>query len=357
MLYQDVSDSGTSGAAINVQHRAIIDTSLPGLTIVADDGTEPFSQRPVMLWNRTGLDNSMLIRAEIGRPDNNSFTPYDVLLHAPIDSYSNVYMKVVGTGTVDGVNYVRVKGVNFNDLPQRGTIRVINRNTGVRNHIFNFHNKLMFPVSDDDSIALMASASDNRAFAGSANDVVELLHREYSAPCVRLHFVNDTDGTVRLQFRVGTLGMDTAYEGDLSGYDDDFIRGMRPGYAVSAEYSQDESWDGVADQPSSSVDNFYIYNGGESSDGNEYWNVLEVMLRQGQVWIWWNGLLVPPSASLSASLASPVSISTPYFPITSGRTHGKFGMRMWPGASIRRVSVHTQPRQFSEFSYGQLTLT
>jgi len=357
MTYEDVEAGGTAGAAINTQHRAIINTDMPGLLVVADTGTEPFSQRPVVLWNRNAVDNSMLIRVEIGRPESSSFSPYDVLLHAAIDSYANVYMKVVGVGVINGVNYVKVKGASFHDLPQRGTIRIINSDSGKRNHIFNFHNKLMFPASDDNAIALIASADDNRVFAGATNDVVELLHREYSAPCVRLDFTNDVDGTVRAQFKVGTLGMDTPYENDLADDLDDFVRGMRPGYAVSAEYSQDSTWSGTGAQPPSSVDGFYVYDGGQASDGNEYWNVLEIMLRQGQVWIWWNGLLVPPSPTLSNSLSTPVEISTPYFPLNTGRTHGKFGMRLWPGAKVRRVSLRAQPRVFSEFTYGQLELT
>lgn len=357
MVYEDVEEAGTSGAVLNTQHRATISTTLPGLTIADDAGTEPFSQRPVILWNRTGLESSMLIRAEIGRPETDEYTPYDLLLHAPIESHGNVYMKVAGVGTVNGVNMVRVKGASFKDLPQRGTIRVINRDTGRRNQIFNFHNKLLFPAADDDSIALMASAADDLPFAGQANDIVELLHREYSAPCLRLQFRNDDDGTVRMQAKVGTLSMDTPYEDDAADDKDDFVRGLAPGYAVSAEYTQDQSWNGVGTQPSVSVDGFAVYDGGLATDNAEYWNVLEVMLRAGQVWVWWNGLLIPPSAPLSAALSTPVAISTPYFPISSGRSHGKFGMRLWPGAKVRRASLRSQPRSFSEFSYGQLELS
>lgn len=357
MIYSDVADSGTTGAAINTQHRAIISTGLPGLAVTADAGTEPFSQRPVMLWNRIGLDNSMLIRAEIGRPDDNAFTPYDILLHAPIENHDNVYMKVAGVGSVNGVNFVRLKGATFQDLPQRGALRIINDNTGKKNHVFNYANKLMFPSVDDDSIALIASADDNRPFPGSTNDIVELLHREYTAPCVRLHFTNDADGTVRVQVKVGILGMDTVYEDDLADDRDDYVRGLQPGYSISAEYSQDSSWSGSDTQPPSSVDGFYIYDGGRASDNNEYWNVLEIMLRQGQVWVWWNGLLIPPSSNLSSSLPTPVQVITPYYPVTTGRVSGKFGMRLWPGAKIRRASLRTQPRVFSEFTYGQLLLT
>ncbi len=356
MVYHDVETGGTEGATLNTQHRAFIDTTLPGLRVIADDGTEPFSQRPVVLWNRAGLENSMLIRADIGRPDVNNFSPYDILLHAPIESYGNVYMKVVGTGEVNGVQYVRVKGAGFSDLPQRGAVRIINHNTGKRNKIFNFTNKLLWPIADDNSMALMASAADNRVYPGDIGDVIELLHREYTAPCLRVEFTNEIDGTVRVQFKVGILDMGQAYENDLADPVDDYVRGLKPGYAVSAEYSQEGPWDGTGTAiPTPSVEGFFVVDGGDVG-GTEYWNALEVMLRAGQVWIWWNGLLVAPSAVLNASLATTVEVSTPYFPLATGRSFGKFGMRLWPGAKVRKVSVRTQPRVFSEFTYGQLEL-
>ena len=143
--------------------------------------------------------------------------------------------------------------------------------------------------------------------------------------------------------------------GDVESDVDDYVRGLKPGYAVSTEYSQDDTWDGTGTPPASTVEGFYVYDGGDV-DGTEYWNTLEVMLRAGQVWVWWNGLLVAPSAALSNALATPVDIGTPYFPLATGRSHGKFGMRLWPGAKVRKVSVRTQPRVFSEFTYGQLEL-
>lgn len=357
-LFSDVEAFGTDGTLLNDQHRAEIDTSLPGLKVTVDAGTEPFSQRPVMLWNRVGLGNSMYVRAEIGRPTADEFSPYDILLHAPVSSYDDVYVKVVGTGSVNGIAYVRVKGCGFKDLPQRGTFRIIKNPTEKKNKLFNFYNKAMFHGSDDDSIVLMGTADDNKTFPGAIGDIMELVHQEFSAPCVRLEFGVDDDDEITLQFKVGTLGMDTAYENEDAADDlDDYVRGLRAGYAVSAGYSQEEGWTGVGTQPTPSVDGFAIYDGGVQSDGAEYWNVLEIMLRAGQVWIWWNGLLVPPNTTLSAALDTPVNISTPYFPVESDRTYGKFGMRMWPGAKLRKVELRTQPKVFSEFVYGQLELT
>lgn len=351
-LFDIVSGVGTEGigAVVNVQHRAQIDTLLPGLKVLEDAGTEPFSQRPVMLWNRIGVANSMLIRAEIGRPQGSEFSPFDVLLHAPVSNYTDQYLRIVDVGEVNGLNFIRVKGAHFRDLPQRGTVRVL---TGIgKNKVFNFYNKFMFPGADDDSLVLAAIAEDNTPYPGNVGDIVEFLHREFSAPCVRLEFSVDISGELSLQFKVGVLGMDIPYENDVLDDVDDFVRGLRPGYAVSGVFTQATGWDGTGTQPLVNADGFAILDGGLASDGNEHWNLLEIMLRDGQVWVWWNTLLIPPHSALSSVLPSPVSINTPYFPVVSGRTYGKLGFRMWPGASLRRVELRTQPRQFSEFTYN-----
>jgi intein/homing endonuclease len=355
LLLADVATHGTEGTSLSSQHRARIDTSLPGLVVEADVGTEPFSQRPVLLWNRTGLANSMYIRAEVGIPTASAFSPFDILLHAPIANHDEAFVRVAGLGVANGLHYVRVKGAGFKDLPQRGTLRIINKDTGRRNRLFNFYNKLMFPAADDDSIGLLASAADNHAFPGAAGDIAELVHPEYSAPCVRLEFT--LDGTeVTMQAKVGVLGMDVPYENDAADDIDDYVRGLQAGYAVSATYTQADGWDGTGTQPTVNVDNLVMYNGGTASDSQERWNVLEIMLRNDQVWIWWNGLLIPPNSVLSGALSTPVTITTPYFQVASPRTYGKFGMRMWPGARLRRVEVRSQPKTFSEFIHGQLEL-
>lgn len=358
LLFSNIEAEGTSGATIlNIQHRAQIDTALPGLKVESDAGTEPFSQRPVLLWNRTGLANSMYIRAEVGAPTSNGFSPFDILLHAPIANHDEAFMKVSGIGTVDGLQYVLVKGVNYKDLPRRGTLRILSVANNKDNSIFNFYNKLVFPVADDDAIALVSSASDNVAYPGQVGDIVELVHPEFSAPCLRLQFATEDDGTITLQAKVGILGMGVPYENDVLDDDvDDYVRGLKGGYAVSAVYTQDAAWTGVGTQPDVNVDGLIIYDGGLNSDDDERWNVLEVMLRNNQVWVWWNGLLIAPNSVLSSVLPTPVTVTTPYFPIESSKTYGKFGMRMWPGAKLRRVELRTQPKTFSEFIFGQLEL-
>jgi hypothetical protein len=257
---------------------------------------------------------------------------------------------------------VRVCGAHFHDLPKFGALRILSGDN--QNSTFNYSRKFMFPTTVTegtyptsdvacDSIVLAGS----EAFPGAAGDVVELLHQEYNSTAVRVEFTYDEGtGLVQLQFKVGTLDMSIPYEDDDSDDIDDYIRGMAPGYAVSAVYSQAGPYTGVGTQPNASPDGFVVYDGGVQIGGDEaeYWNRLEIMLRDGQLWIWWNGLLIPPNTQLSAGLDTPVAIDTPYFPVAVDNTNpaGKIGLRMWPGALLRRVGIKSQVVYFSEFTYG-----
>lgn len=363
---------GTNGSDLSTQHRAIIDTDLPGLVVTAS-GSAPddFSERPVWIWNRKSSCN-WLLRADIGRPDA-SAVPVDIALRAEIDENVNKYMRVVSTGVINGLYYVRVCGVNFLDLPPFGTIRVLSAEN--ENLIFNYQKKLMFPVDsieitgstdvtagteftvDCNSIVLIGSAASNVPYPGAAGDIVELLHQEYSCPLLRIEFTYDqSTGLVGVQFKVGTLDMSEPYEGDIADDVDDFVRGLATGYAVSALYTQAGTYTGIGTQPASSLDGFVVLEGGAQlgGDQSEYWNKLEVMLRDNQVWIWWNQLLIPPNDSLSG-----FTIGTPYFPITQNpvKRDGKVGLRLWPGSKVRRMDVRTQLSTYSEFTYGQLEIS
>lgn len=358
LLAGDITNQGTVGAPIlNIQHRATIDNSIPGLTILNDSGTDPFIQRPVMLWNRTSIANSCLLKADIGRPTGSEFSPYDILLAAPISSNRDTYMRVAEIGVIDGVNFIRVVGVNYQDIPQTGTVRCISFGGDGHNEIFTYNHKLIFPSQDQWSVVLMASARHNHVYRGSVGSVVELLPSDYTAPCVRVEF-SISGGLSVVQFKVGTLDMSSPYENKNPDLPiDNYVRGMKPGYAISAAYAQAADWDGSGTQPATTVPGFSVVTGGVAADGNEYWNTLEIMHREDQVWIWWNGLIVPPSPSMSLSLATPVTIDTPYFPVTKVREYGKYGMRLWPSATVRRIELRTQLRSYSEFSRGQLELS
>lgn len=374
--YDIASTAGTEGGAdLTQQHRARIDTTLPGLVVEASqDAFDNFSERPVWLWNRRNYVNS-ITRIDIGRPDSSDFVPLDFVMRAQIDEHENRYMRVIGMGQVNGLNYVRVSGVHFHDLPQFGSIRIVSPSNF--NKVYNYNRKFMFPsvvaegteptggyptLTDYDSIVLASDAATNDEYEGSVGDIVELLHQEYNSPIVRVEFsYNSGTGLVELQFKVGTLDMSEPYEDDLPDDSDDYVRGLTPGYAVSAIYSQAGTFTGVGTQPSASPEGFVVYDGGTQIGGlkNEYWNRLEVMVRDDQVWIWWNKLLIPPSTTLSSLLPTPVEISTPYFPISvdADHQHGKNGLRMWPGTKLRRVDIRTQATLFSEFTNGQLEIS
>lgn len=362
--YDIAMTAGTEAADLNVQHRAIYDTDVPALRVEASPtATNYYSERPVWLWNRHNSCN-WLVRADIGRPTDNDFVPYDLVLRAQIDENTNKYMRVVETGEFLDLHYVRVRGLHFHDLPPFGSIRILT--SGDKNAIFNYTRKFVYPTlsgeSDYDSIVLTCDPDNNVPFPGVVGDIVELLHQEYSSPIVRIQFSYDSlSGLVSTQFKVGTLDMSLPYEEDITGDDDDFVRGLAPGYAVSAVYQQSGTYTGVGDRPDSSPEGFVVYDGGAVVGGDypEYWNRLEVMLRDDQIWIWWNRLLIPPNPALSALLPTPVAVNTPYFPtsIDQTRLNGKVGMRMWPGATLRRMDVRTQMTLFNEFVYGQLEVT
>lgn len=354
ILFEDAETGGpTEILELNDQHRAVIDLSLPGLKVEAADGpSEPFSERPVYLWNRTNMSN-MLATVEIGRPPDNEFPPYDILLKAPIDSHDNVYLRTISTGTfIDSTdNYIIVKGAHFNDLPNSGVLRILTAPD--RNKIWEYSSKLVFPSLDDDGVALVGTD----AFPGTIGDVSELLHQEFNAPCVRLEF-DLVGATWQLQFKVGELDMSTPYDEDASDDVDDYVRGLKPGYTVSSVYTQDGTFDGTGTQPSTNFDGYVLYDGGAVFGGSqpEFWNELEVLYRDGQIWIWWNDLIIPPNGSLSGALTTPVAITTPFYPVTAPLQYGKFGVRMFPGAKLRRAQVRGQNRLFSEFTRGQLEL-
>lgn len=355
-MYDTVATSGTIGTMSNLEHRAESDTSLPGLKIVGGDGTgdvEPYNARPVMFWNRNSMRGDVLIKAEIGRITASTYPPYDFLLHANIDRYGTRYLKILEKGLVGGLNFVRVAGALWDDLPNTGAIRVLSP-ASRRNLLYKYYNKFAFPDADAHSVVLAGSTFENVGFTGEVGDVVELLPRDYTAPCVRLEFTISDTSEIQLQVKVGVLAMAKPYENDLpANAIDDFVRGLDDGYTVSAIYSQSLPWDGSGTAPATNADDFYVINGGYAADSNEYWNTVEIMRRGNQVWVWWNGLLIPPDPTQSAALPSPVSVATPYYPL-SANAIGKVGVRMWPGSTLRRYEVRSKQRNFGEVTYGSV---
>ena len=383
LMFDEIGTGGTTrDADYNSQHRAVIDTLLPGLKVVKSVYSgDFFSERPVYLWNREAMTNA-IVRADLGRPSIpdyiGRFPPIDLLLRAKIDNVTEKYMKVMSVGNINGLNYVMVCGADFTELPPFGTIRILNPGNN-NNLVYNYNKKFVFPsevinpvfnvpssltISGCDVLVLANGFPDNKPFLGGVGDIVELVHQDYDSPVVRMQYDQDPNsGALTMQFLVGQLDMSVKYDLD-HGTDstDDFVRGLAPGYAVSAVYTQAGTWSGVGTQPAATPKGFKFYDGGAVSGGDygEYWNRVEVMLRDGQVWIWWNGLLIPPSPTENAKLPQPVAISTPFFPIDydpNSNPFGKCGLKMWPGSKIRRMDIRSQITLFSEFSYGQLELT
>lgn len=361
VLWYDIAQTGgTEAADISQDHRAYIDQTLPGLRVQSSVMSfGDYSERPVRLWNRQNLKNAIL-HVDMGRPEATPFNVMDIVVRAQIDETTTKFMIVQEIGTIADLHSIRVSGVSFNDLPKRGTIRILSPEDN-RNKIFKYTRKLMFPSGMSEGMRDTIVLAGVTAYVGDVGDVIELLHEEYSCPVVRIETTFDEDTEiVSVQFKVGTLDMSVAYEEDLINDIDDFVRGLAAGYAVSAVYTQDGTFSGVGMQPEASPESFVVYDGGEqvSSEVSEYWNNVVIMVRDEQVWIWWNGLLIPPSTTLSAGLDSPVSITTPYFTIDtdSNRQFGKYGVRMWPGAKIRRIDLRSQLTQYSEYTLGQLEI-
>lgn len=362
MLYDE---SGTAGISDDLGNHYIaeISNTLPGLVVSSNEGTDPYCQRPVSLWNRS-VTPGCLATIHLGRPDPvkqltptiiSPYPPYDILLNANIDSHDNIYLKVIGKGAFNTSGYYTLlKGAHFRDLPKSGAIRLL---TGTTNAVWRFNNKLLYPGFDDDAIAL---ASDDE-FPGEIGDIAELLHQEYGGLCVRIEFTQDGD-EIQAQFKVGTLDMATGYESDITDDVDDYVRGLAAGYTVSSIYTQSASYSGVGTVPTVNYDGWLVYDGGlptgTDAGTTEYWNELEIMYRSGQVWIWWNNWLIPPNAELNSALDTPVVTNTPYFPVTDPTNeYGKFGMRLWPGARIRRILLRAPTRNYSVYSRGQLELS
>jgi hypothetical protein len=348
------------------------------------------------------------------------FPPYDMLLAAPVDSFEDTYMKiikrgVITTGPFAGAPYVVCKGVEWKELPSEGVLRIL---TGVfRDSIWRYYWKTAFSNWDDDSVMLIGMTdvfpfdedfpvgaipvectvcntggfgpggtlvgtdcthgpkppSTDFTSVGSCGPeavevptnttVVELLRHDYTSPIVRMQFVIDqTSKQIQLQFKVGVLDMSVPYEMHVTDSEDDLVRGLAPGYMVSKVLLQNGFiTDGIGSGVTSTPSGFRTYMGGELpapvQGQTEKWNDLEVMYRDGQVWIWWNSQIIPPDTQLSAQLPTPVAVNTPYFPINPQLPIGKIALRMFPGAVVRNVEIRDQERSFNEFTNGGLTLS
>ena len=399
-IYIGASTNEPSGVALNNQYVAQIDPNFPGL-VVADTAPESDQERPVWVWHRANHKN-VYMKVLMARPEGSRFPPVDVVLRAPIDSYDDNYVKVVRRGVYEsgpfrGNHYVAVKGLRWRDLPSRGTLRVLT--SPWRNFTWDYQQKAIFDPFDDDAVILIGflepfpfpedavpevegtGATDLTGAEGTniteqenaasitvpgSTVVAQLLHDDYTATAVRLEFsINDTTAQEAVQFQVaaGLLDMSEAYTLNLATNPaDDLVRDFRPGaFSVSRIYTQNGFVTSEADTVEAVPSDFRVFDGGFLSPPvnlqTEKWNELEIMYRDGQLWIWWNGLLVPPDSAASSQLPTPVGVSTPYFPVPNQIEVGKVGLRLWPGAIIREVEVRDQLLGFNEFVNGQLAIS
>jgi hypothetical protein len=338
-----------------------------------------YSDQPVFIWNRTNHKN-FLLKTKVGRPPDSDFPPIDILLSAPIDSLDDVFVKIIKRGTyLTGVfanlPYVVVNTTDFKLLPQTGTLRVL---TGVyRDILWKYSHKVfdgdkvilvgidtMFPFDED---YLTSTSGTVPVVDIPTNSLMcQLVHADYTSAAIRLEFsINSTTGSesVQLQFKAGKLSMKTPYDLDRLALDgkpypyDDFVRGFAPGeFSVSKIYTQvGFISDGVGSNTSSDVDGFKVFDGGLLptivNGSTEAWNDLIIMVRDNQLWVWWNNLLISPDPILTSQLPTPVAINTQYWPI-SKLPIGKVGFRLWPGATLRDISVNDQLDFFNEFTLG-----
>jgi hypothetical protein len=226
--------------------------------------------------------------------------------------------------------------------------------------IWKFDRKVM---ASGNRIMLMSDEElQGRVYSNnSIMSIASLVHADFNVAAARLEFsVNDLEGSeaVQMQLRVGLLDMSVPYEYDEEvTIADDLIKGFRPGqYAVSRWFTQNGFWTGPDSDVSGSPEQFIVYQGGWISDTQQQWNILELMVRDDQLWAWWNGIILAPDPFENSQLPVPVPVDTPYFDISAFPTYGKYGLRMWPGAKIRSVEIRDQNMLANELLHGQLEI-
>lgn len=318
------------------------------LQINDDDEAAYNVQRPIFIWHRSSLRNA-LMEVHLARPIASSsgliFPPVDVLLRSPISTVNTKYAAIYERGTYTtgqykGYNWMRIGGLQWHDLPKYGAFKVlIHESSYTYGLVVEYAQKVM-----DDFGYLYVVTGDPIPEPGT---ILELLHEEYTSPAARLQFRHSYNNhDIQLQPTVGALDMSEDYGLDTSTNSfDDFVRGFSSS-SNGDTYWQDGSAETTITGLKTSVDGFYILNGGVATNGTEYYNVLKIMVNESRVWMWWNDLLMSPANSSNA-----------YFTISDVVRYGKFGVRLWPGAKLRRIIVRSKVHQFSEYSNGQISIS
>jgi len=350
-----VVDGDALAGPLANQFTGDIDYALPGLTVTDHGDADRITASPVFLWHRRNYDN-LYANIMVGQPDNSNFPPIDILMRAPIDSYGNVFMRIVDDGTIgSGEPYIIVSCdcVSWDQLPSAGTLQLVTALDGTGSVVTWSYTSKAWATT---GIMLIGTEVFPAVDVTVADFIIAMLvHEDYNVPCLRLEFsVNQSAETVQLQFRAGMLDMTETYALAVTGVNDGEVHDFDPtNYSESRWYEQD-GFITQAENPTSDPANFRCYMGGflatPIGDQTERWNELEILLRGDQLWVWWNDLLIPPATGV-------VAVNTPYFPMTTDIATGKFGFRLWPGARLRSASVSSQAALKTEFLHGQLQIT
>jgi len=363
LIYNTIDATNITGGGfdVNPDSRVRIDISRPGLIVDGPSGnTSDSAVRPIFLWYRANQYNTYF-RALIGRPENSDYTPIDILFRSPVDSWDTRFVFTTESDVINNIAVISVCGLDFTDIPPFGTLRNLTPGSR-RDGTFNFARKVVSLQGSATSgygcnqISLIGYEGDPLPDI-QPGDVLELVHQDYNASVLRIDWeVEPASNIQRVQFKSGNLNTGLPYDQDGPSAKDDFVRGLDPGYVVSSIYSQAGFWNGTGNKPQTSLPEFAIYNGGAVLGGaqTEYWNELEMMIRDDQLWVWWNKLLIPPDPNLNIALPTPVTIDTPYYPVDMKK--GKIALRMFPGTKIREVEIQSQTRLFNEFTNGNIRI-
>jgi len=350
---QDIKFYSNSGQIETyIGRRANIDTAIKALKVVKDEystvGTTNRHQKPVFLWNRIDLRASAYAVIDMGFPADMEFEDFPLLdlCWGPHESCSDQYAEVIRSRD----NALSLNGVDYNSVPRVGQWQCVYppERAGL---IFNQADKSMEYVPSSGVKPTIYSNTGNSMVSG---DILSLVQRDFTTNAVRI-LPFKTGDVYGMRVISGILGMDTLYQSNGPGDLDDYVRGFQAGYVVSQTYTQDGLWDGSGTAPEANISGFSIL-GGSAGTGTERWNRLEIMFKNNRLWLWWNGLLIPPSTQLSALLPVPVQITSQYYPFNPAYDLGKFFLRMWPGMILRRVQLMTQNSRANEYQNGQVLL-
>lgn len=352
----NIYNTGDGGYATAVNRRSAINTSIPAL-VVQPDAKDPTRELPVMLWHRANLRDAYL-EIHLARPEQigaTNYPPIDVMLRAPVDSSGRKYGRVTSKFTINGGDHDQavglvITGIAYEAIQANGNLRIVYNTTD-----FDYGTGCRY-IAKMANYAAMGSvivvvAADSVTIP-AVDDIVEFSPSLLKCTTARFQFEYNSGHDIIMQPTVGLLDTTINYGGD-DGVRNDNAGTFEEGYAVGGKNWQD----GAVIQGSTGISSFpngFIVYTGSGGSGEEVFNILRIKVEDYKVWIWWNDLLLPPSITENAALPTPMDISSPYYPIMDVVQYGKFGLRLWPGAKIRRFIVKSKPTKFSEFTFGQL---